>query len=183
MGSVATSMQPFIRKVNGKSIRLEKGDLTALPVDAFVFYAREDLDLGSGFGTAIKSRGGASIKKELDGIGQIGMGEAVMTSAGAMQPRHIIHACGPKFHESELEAKLRKCMQSALQTANEAGLKTVAFPPMGAGFYGVPLDLCVSVMLDVIQRFLEGQSSLAEVVICTLDNRELRAFETKLKAN
>ena len=74
-------------------------------------------------------------------------------------------------------------MQSALQTANKAGLKTVAFPPMGAGFYGVPLDLCVSVMLDVIQQFLEGQSSIAEVVICVLDNRELRAFETKLKAN
>jgi O-acetyl-ADP-ribose deacetylase (regulator of RNase III) len=60
MASVATSIQPFIKKANGKSIRLEKGDLTALPVDAFVFYAREDLDLGSGFGTAIKSRGGAA---------------------------------------------------------------------------------------------------------------------------
>jgi O-acetyl-ADP-ribose deacetylase (regulator of RNase III) len=54
---------------------------------------------------------------------------------------------------------------------------------MGAGFYGVPLDLCVSVMLDVIRHFLEGQTSVAEVIICVLDNREFRAFETKLKAN
>jgi O-acetyl-ADP-ribose deacetylase (regulator of RNase III) len=152
-------------------------------VDAFVFYAREDLDLGSGFGTAIKSRGGAAVKKELDGIGQIGMGEAAMTSAGAMQARHIIHACGPKFHESDLEAKLRKCMQAALQIAHKAGLKTVAFPPMGAGFYGVPLDQCASVMVDEVRRFLEGQTSVAEVTICVLDNREFRAFETKLKAN
>jgi O-acetyl-ADP-ribose deacetylase (regulator of RNase III) len=169
--------------VNGKSIRLEKGDLTALAIDAFVFYAREDFDFGSGFGTAIKSRGGAPVKKETDAIGQIGMGQAVMTSAGGMQARHIIHACGPKFHEPELEAKLRKCMQSALQVADKAGLKTVAFPPMGAGFYGVPLDLCAKAMLDEIRRFLEGQTSIAEVIICVLDTREFVAFETKLKAN
>ena len=107
----------------------------------------------------------------------------MLVTAGAMQPRHIIHACGPKFHESELEPKLRKCVQSGLHTADKAGLKTVAFPPMGAGFYGVPLDQCASVMLDVIRHFLEGQTSVAEVIICVLDNRELRAFETKLKAN
>jgi len=177
------SIPPFIRNVNGKSIRLEKGDLTALPVDAFVFYAREDLDLGSGFGTAIKLRGGASVKKETDVIGRVDMGEAVITSAGSMQARHIIHACGPKFHEPEVEAKLRKCVLSALQAADKAGLKTVAFPPMGAGFYGVPLDLCAKVMLDVIQHFLEGQTSIAEVTLCVLDNREFSAFEMKLKAN
>lgn len=169
--------------MNEKNIRLEKGDLTALAVDAFVFYAREDLDFGSGFGTAIKVRGGAPVKKETEVIGTIGMGEAVITSAGGMQAGHIIHACGPKFHEPEVEAKLRKCMQSALQVADKAGLKTVAFPPMGAGFYGVPLDLCAKVMLDEIQRFLVGQTSIAEVIICVLDTREFVAFETKFKAN
>jgi O-acetyl-ADP-ribose deacetylase (regulator of RNase III) len=167
--------------VNGKTIRLEKGDVTALPVDAIVFYAREDLELGSGFGSAIQSRGGTAVKGELARIGRIGMGEAVVTIAGTMQPRHIIHACGPKFQEADREVKLRRAVTSALEAAGSAGFSTVAFPALGAGFYGVPLDLCATVMLDVISRFLTGESSLSEVVICVVDNREFRAFLPKLE--
>lgn len=168
--------------MNGKLIRLQKGDLTALTVDAVVFYARQDLQLGAGFGSAIQSRGGAAIKKELDAIGSVAIGGAVITSAGAMQARHIIHACGPKFREPDTEKKLRKCMQSALEQASAAKLKTVAFPPMGAGFYGVPLDLTAKVMLDVVRRFLETPSSIQEVIICAMDDRELRAFRPQLEA-
>ena len=156
-------------------------------MDAVVFYARQDLQLGGGFGSAIQSRGGAAIKKELDAIGSVEVGGAVITSAGNMQARHIIHACGPKFREPDTEKKLRKCMQSALEQASAAKLKTVAFPPMGAGFYGVPLDLTAKVMLDVVRRFLETQfletqSSIEEVIICVMDDRELRAFRPQFEA-
>jgi O-acetyl-ADP-ribose deacetylase (regulator of RNase III) len=181
MATVASILQAVVKGVNGKTIRLEKGDLTALPVDAFVFYAREDLELGSGFGSAITARGGAPVKKELERIGRIGMGQAVITTSGGMRPRHIVHACGPKFQESDVEPKLRACVQSALDAAAKAGFKTVAFPPMGAGFYGVPLDLCATVMVDIIQRFLEGRGAIEEVVICVIDNREFRAFQSKLQ--
>jgi len=153
-----------------------------LPVDGVVFYAREDLQLGSGFGTAIGSRGGAKVKKELEALGRLGMGEAALTGAGELKARHIIHACGPKFHESHTEQKLRKCMSSALIAADQAGLKTVAFPPMGTGFYGVPLELSASVMLAVIGEFLQTPTSIQEVTICVLDDRELRAFRPKLEA-
>ena len=183
MSSTATCVPPVVKTINGRAIRLEKGDLTALPVDAFVFYAREDLKLSSGFGTAIESRGGGSIKKELEGIGPIGIGQAVITGAGKMKAKNIIHACGPKFQESDTEPKLRACIQSALEVADKAGCKTVAFPPLGTGFYGVPLDLCAKVMLEVIQRFFERQSSLQEVIVCVLDNREFKAFQPKFQAH
>jgi O-acetyl-ADP-ribose deacetylase len=176
------STQQLEATVNGKLIRLQKGDLTALTVDAVVFYARRDLQLGGGFGSAIQSRGGAAIKKELDAIGSIETGGAVITSAGSLQARHIIHACGPKFREPDTEKKLRTCMQSALEQARAAKLKTVAFPPMGAGFYGVPLDLTAKVMLDVVHRFLHTQSSIEEVIICVMDDRELRAFRPQFEA-
>jgi O-acetyl-ADP-ribose deacetylase (regulator of RNase III) len=168
--------------VNGKFIRLQKGDLTALPVDAVVFYARQDLQLGSGFGGAIQSRGGTAIKAQLDKIGAIEMGGAVITGAGNMHCRHIIHACGPKFQEPDREKKLRKCMQSALQQASAANLKTVAFPPMGAGFYSIPLDLVVKVMFGEAQQFLKTASSIEEVIICVLDDREFKAFKPQLEA-
>lgn len=182
MTSTSLSTQPLEATVNGKRIGLQKGDLTALAVDAVVFYARQDLQLGAGFGSAIQTRGGAAIKKELEKIGSVEVGHAVITSAGNMQARHIIHACGPKFREPDTEKKLRTCMQSALEQASAAKLKSVAFPPMGAGFYGVPLDLTARVMLEVVHRFLETQSSIEKVIICVIDDRELRAFRPQLEA-
>jgi len=173
--------QPIVRKVGKTVVRLQHGDLTALPVDAFVFYAREDLHLGSGYGTAIQSRGGVAIKKELDEIGSIKMGEAVMTGAGEMTPKHIIHACGPKFQEADLDKKLRDCVWCSLKVADEAGLKTIAFPPMGAGFYGVPLDLSADVMIDCIKAFLERDTSLEEVIICVIDYRDYVPFRKKME--
>jgi O-acetyl-ADP-ribose deacetylase (regulator of RNase III) len=176
------SLAPVIVCANGKTIRLEKGDLLAAPVDAIVFYAREDLQLGSGFGSAIMARGGVAIQKELDVIGHIAMGEAVVTSAGSMTALNIIHACGPKFQEADMESKLRKCLSSSLEAAAAKGCKTIAFPPMGAGFYGVPLALCAKLMLEVIFGFLAQPSSLDEVVLYALDDREFRAFEAQMPA-
>ncbi|MBI4832861.1 MAG: macro domain-containing protein [Candidatus Lindowbacteria bacterium] len=173
--------KPIEKKAGNTVIRLQHGDLTALPVDAFVFYAREDLELGSGYGTAIQSRGGPSIKKELEKIGKIKMGEAVITGAGEMNARHIIHACGPKFQEPDLENKLRECVMSSLRAADGAGLKTLAFPPMGAGFYGVPLDLSANVMLDCVKSFLVKGSSLQEVIICVIDYRDYVPFKKKIE--
>lgn len=161
-------------------VRLMQGDLTALETDAIVFYARENLDLGSGFGTAIQSRGGGAIKKELEQIGGVRMGEAVITTGGTLNARHIIHACGPKFQEPDQEAKLRACMRSALRLAGGKGLASIAFPPMGAGFYGVPLEMCARVMLEEVREFLNRPCSLREVVICVIDRREFEAFKNLL---
>lgn len=182
MTSPGLMREPVVYRRNGKVIRLEKGDLTALSVDAVVYYAREDLELGSGFGTAIQSRGGAAIKEQLSKIGRIGMGEAVLTTGGNLQARHIIHACGPKFQEPDRELKLRRAVRAALDAAASAALATVAFPPMGAGFYGVPLDLCAEVMLGEIGRFMEQENTVSEVILCVLDDREFDAFQPRLQA-
>ena len=181
--SASVLSQPCIeRTVNQTIVRLEQGDLTAMEVDGVVYYAREDLQLGSGHGSAIQSRGGASIRKELEKIGSIRMGEAVVTAAGQLNAGHIIHACGPKFLEPDTGRKLRCCMLSALQAAAAGGLKRVAFPAMGAGFYGVPLDLCTRAMLETITEFARKDSSLGEIIICVVDNREFTAFKPRLEA-
>jgi O-acetyl-ADP-ribose deacetylase (regulator of RNase III) len=182
MTATATATTPVERKVNQTVVRLMQGDLTALEVDAFVHYAKENLDLGSGYGTAIQSRGGGAVKKEVEKIGGIRMGEAVMTTAGGMNAKHIIHACGPKFQEADTERKLRGCMHSALRIADENGLKTVAFPPLGAGFYGVPLALCARVMIDTIRSAAAAGTSLEEIVICTVDGRDFLAFQDQVEA-
>jgi len=169
------------KRAGNGSVRLEQGDLTALPVDAVVYYAREDLVLGSGYGTAIQSRGGEAVRKELAAIGGVRMGEAVITGAGNLPAKHIIHACGPKFQEDRMAEKLRAAMQSALALAESRGLASVAFPPMGAGFYGVPLALCAAVMLDSIRSALASATALRQITICVTDRRDFDVFRQEME--
>jgi O-acetyl-ADP-ribose deacetylase (regulator of RNase III) len=181
MQAAATLTQPLHGRVNQTQVTLLRDDLTALAVDAVVFYAKETLELGSGFGTAIQTRGGEAVKKELEKIGSVRMGEAVITGAGRLKARHVIHACGPKFQEADTEQKLHGCMLAALRLAGEGGLESIAFPPIGTGFYGVPLELCSRVMLDTIRDYLRGETSLREVFICVMDRREFDAFKGKVE--
>lgn len=176
MTTALIEREPVTLKLTKTVVKCLKGDLTALPVDAFVYYAREDLQLGSGYGTAIQQRGGSSIQKELAEFGALLMGDAVVTGAGTLPAKHIIHVCGPKFHEPDLERKLRAAMWSALRAGAQAGARTIAFPPMGYGFYGVPMKTAATVMLDVIRSFATEDDAFEEIIICLADARDFDEF-------
>ena len=168
----------MLETLNKKSvIHLEIGDLTTLDIEAIVFYAQPDLLLGSGFGNAITVRGGSSIQEELKTFGTISMGEAVITSAGELKSKYIIHTVGPRFQESDIEEKLVTTMQNVLRMTEEKQIREICFPPMGTGFYGIPLELSASVMFEVIKKHLAGNSILEKVVICLMDQREYNAFQ------
>ncbi len=170
-------------KIKDSILILEKGDVTAMEIESIVFYASPDLQLGSGFGSAIAARGGMSIQEELKTFGTISTGEAVITEAGKLNSQFIVHAVGPRFQETDTEGKLRTTMQSALKVAEEKGVKNIAFPPMGTGFYGISLDMCSRIMIDEIKSKLSKDTCLEKVVICVLDNREYRVFQTNWENN
>ena len=170
-------------QVNRITIRLIKGDITDLEeIDAFVYYAQSDLALGSGYGTAISVRGGPTVQKELEALAPVATGEAVVTDGGKLKASHIIHAVGPKFQEEDTEGKLRTTMLNALARANENGIRRLAFPAMGAGYYGVAPELSAKVMFEVIRKHADGETSLEEIVICVLDSRQFKAFLGPLAA-
>lgn len=166
--------------VNGKTLRLVKGDITDLEVEAFVYYAQHNLNLGSGFGTAIATRGGPKIQEELQQFSALKTTEAVITGAGMLKAKYIIHAVGPRFQESELAGKLKRTILNSLQQAESKEIRQLAFPPMGAGFYGVPLNLCARVMIDTILDYLNSETPLKEVIICLLDSREYEPFRKQM---
>jgi O-acetyl-ADP-ribose deacetylase (regulator of RNase III) len=170
------------KKINNKSIRLVKADITDLEVEAFVFYAAHDLKLGTGWGGAISVRGGPSIQKELDEIGKLETCQSVVTGAGELKASCIVHSVGPRFQEKDEERKLGETMRSALKVAEEKGVKQLAFPPMGCGFYGIPLDVSARVMFEALGEYLKGQTGLEEVVVCVNDTREMAPFEQQLSA-
>jgi O-acetyl-ADP-ribose deacetylase (regulator of RNase III) len=169
-------------QINNSTLSIIKGDITDLKIEAFVYYAQEDLALGAGFGNSISMRGGPSIQKELQELGPLKTTEVVLSSAGEMKADYIIHAVGPKFQEEDLESKLKETIMNSLKLADLKGIKKIAFPPMGAGFYGVPLDQSARVMFDTISEYLSGETEIDEVVICLLDNREFKPFQEQLLA-
>jgi O-acetyl-ADP-ribose deacetylase (regulator of RNase III)/anti-sigma regulatory factor (Ser/Thr protein kinase) len=165
------------RKIGERVIKLVKGDITALEVEAFVFDITADCKLGSGYGGAIAQRGGKAVQTELDKVGKLPTGAAVLTTAGEMKAKHIIHTNGPKFNEPGTEEKLRKATAASLSLAREKGLTQLALPPIGTGLYQVPLDLCARVMIDTVTTHLRGETSLKEVLFVALDQREYTPLE------
>lgn len=166
-------------KIKDSTVNLIKGDLTQLDVEAFVFYAKPDLSLGSGYGNAISTRGGPSIKEELSKIGRVNICDAVITSAGSLSAKHIVHAVGPAFMEENTSSKLRRTIINALKTAESNGITQLAFPVMGSGFYGVPYDISIGIMYECIREHLANSSRIKEIIVCANDNRELRLLASK----
>ena len=169
------------RRIGDKVVRLVRDDITAMEVDAFVYDITEDVKLGSGHGSAIQQRGGVKIQEALDAIGSCPVGEAVITTGGLLKAKHIIHANGPKFCEMDEETKLRRATRAALRLADENGIETLAFPPMGTGLYQVPIDLCARVMVEAVVEHLAGKTSLREVLFVIPDSRERGAFEARIQ--
>ena len=168
------------QKVSNSALRIVRGDITDMEVEAFVYDIMEDAKLGTGYGSAITARGGKTVQEELDAIGSCPKGKAIATSAGRMKAKYIFHLNGPKFHEPDQEGKLKSVVKSALALAEEKGVAQIAFPPIGTGFYQVDLNLCSRVMVDTIREHLAGNTGLKEVLIVALDTREFKPFENKL---
>jgi len=166
--------------INKTKIKLLKTDITDIEIDAFVYYAREDLELGSGFGTAISLRGGPSVQKELKKIGGKKPTEVVITSAGDMKAKYIVHAVGPKFQEEDMDTKLATTIRNALEEADKKGIQRIAMPAMGAGFYTVPIDTSAKITGNVLKEFLQNETNIKEVVLCMLDSKQYKAFQQYL---
>ncbi len=168
-------------KVKQSRIRLAVGDITEMPVEAIVFYARPDLQLGSGFGGILAAKGGPKIQEELKKLGTAKTTEVVVTAGGMLKVKYILHAVGPRFQEENLDEKLRATMMNVFQKAEEKEIKSLAFPAMGAGFYGVPLEVCARETLGAAKKYLEGVESAMEVVFCLNESYEYPPFQEQLK--
>lgn len=169
-------------RVNEKIIRLMVGFITDISnMDGIVYYARPDLTLGSGFGTAISTQGGPKVQEELKKAGSANMTDVVVTGGGNLQVKYILHAVGPRFQEEDSEEKLRTTTLNVLLRAEEHKLQKIAFPAMGSGFYGIPLEVSARVTLGVVREFLEKAAELKEVVFCLRDYRELKVFQEHLQ--
>lgn len=170
-------------KIHDCQVKVTKDDISLMDVDAFVFYADNDLKLGSGYGGAIAVRGGPKIQEELNGLAPQETCAAVVSGAGKLKARHIIHAVGPKFLEADTEKKLAKTVRNVLAEAEKLDIERLAFPPMGAGFYGIELGRSAHITLAAIRKHLAGKSKLKEVLLVVGDQREYGPFSAELDSS
>jgi O-acetyl-ADP-ribose deacetylase len=168
-------------QMNGTLLELIEGDITELSVEALVNAANDKLQLGSGVAGAIREKGGPSIQAECDRIGGTPVGTAVITGAGELDAKHVIHAVGPKMGEGDEDRKLSSAVRSALALADRHGLKSIALPAISTGTFGYPIDRCARVTLTEIHRYLQGGTKLERVVICLYGADSFNLFRRELR--
>lgn len=157
-------------------ILIVQGDITEMGVDAIVNAANNDLILGSGVAGAIRRRGGPTIQEECHRIGRIPVGEAAVTGGGRLPAGYVIHAASMGFSHPTTDESLRASVRNSLLRAEELGIKTVAFPALGTGVSGFPLERCAEIMIGEISDHLAGPSGLSEVSIVLFDSAARGVF-------
>lgn len=166
--------------INDSLLILVKGDITDMAVDAIVNPANSALLLGSGVAGAIRTRGGPSIQEECDTIGHCDVGGAVITGAGNLKARHVIHAVGPVMGSGDEDRKLADATASALEIAKQNAVRSLAFPAISTGVFGFPKDRCARVMLMSTMAYLQSGSSIDRIIFCLFDDETYSCFEEEL---
>jgi O-acetyl-ADP-ribose deacetylase (regulator of RNase III) len=164
-------------------IQIQQGDLTEMDVDAIVNAANNDLVLGAGVAGAIARKGGESIQHECDEIGSIPVGYAAITGGGKLKARHVIHAASMSLGGMRTTAKtLRTSTAHSLRLAAERNLKSIAFPAVGTGVSGFPMDECAQIMLAEALQHLKGETSLETIFFVLFDARSRDIFQSAWQA-
>ena len=157
------------------------GDLVEQEVDAIVNAANNDLVLGGGVAGAIRSRGGPTIQRECDEHGPVKVGDAVLTGAGELAARHVIHAASMRLGGSTTEESLRSSMDNSFRLARENGVKTIAVPAVGTGIAGFPMEECAIVMARSLSGALAEGWQPDEVRFVLFGDAARRTFETSFR--
>jgi O-acetyl-ADP-ribose deacetylase (regulator of RNase III) len=159
-----------------------QGDITKQEVDAIVNAANEALRGGGGVDGAIHRAAGPELLKECKEIGGCPTGEARITKGYRLPARYVIHTVGPVWHgghRGEPE-KLAACYRNALRLAVENGARTVAFPGIGTGVYGYPLEDATRVAITTVRACLEEMPAIEEVRFVTFGDDATRTAERVL---
>lgn len=169
-------------RVGEADLELIQGDITEMDTDAIVNAANAALKMGGGVAGAILRKGGRVIQEECDRIGGTHVGGAVITTAGNLKAKHVIHAVGPRMGEGDEDRKLRDATLNSLKLADQHGLKSIAFPAISTGIFGFPMDRCAEIMLSTTLQYLsQEKTGLKRVVFVLWGQEAFSIFEQTLR--
>ena len=171
----------MIANINNSVLELVEGDITEMQTGAIVNAANAQLILGGGVAGAIRKKGGPQIQEECNKKGGTFVGGAVITTAGNLKARYVIHAVGPRMGEGSEDEKLKNATLNSLKLADENNLKSISFPAISTGVFGFPVERCAEIMLKTTIDYLKGQTGLEKVVFCLFGRANYQVFENRLK--
>lgn len=167
-----------------KQISILKGDITQIAVDAIINAANTSLLGGGGVDGAIHRRGGAAILAECQKIrakqGGCAVGEAVITTAGNLPAKYVIHTVGPTWFNGEKNEPilLENAYRNSFKLADHLGLKTIAFPNISTGIYRFPKQLAAQIAFKVINDELKQSQSVQEVIFVCFDDENFNLYQS-----
>lgn len=167
-------------------IELVKADITKIKADAIVNAAKTTLLGGSGVDGAIHRAGGPLIIEDCRKIrarnGGCPPGEAVITRAGNLPSRYVIHAVGPvwKGGEENEAQTLKNAYSNALALTEPYGLESIAFPNISTGIYSFPKELAAEIAIDTVKDYLGGNFHLKKVIFVCYDKENYGIYEILL---
>lgn len=168
-------------------LRAELGDITTYDVGAIVNAANRALMGGGGVDGAIHRAGGPAILAECEAIvarqGGCATGEAVITGAGRMPARHVIHTVGPIWDRQPPESAdqlLASAYTASLRLALDHACRSVAFPNISTGVYGFPKPRAAHVAIGAVRTFVTEQPGIEEVLFVCFDDENLGLYRKVL---
>lgn len=169
------------------AIEIMQADITKLAVDAIVNAANSSLMGGGGVDGAIHRAGGPAILEDCRKIvarqGGCKTGEAVITTAGRLPAKFVIHTVGPVWNGGQKNEAtlLANCYRNSLQLAVDNNCHTIAFPNISTGIYGYPKDKAAVVSMDTVISFLSENSMINRVIFACFDNENLQLLQSRLE--
>jgi O-acetyl-ADP-ribose deacetylase (regulator of RNase III) len=163
-------------------IELWNGDICDLEVDAIVNAANLSLWMSTGVGGEIKRAGGDSIEFAAVRQAPVALGEAIVTPAGSLAAKVVIHAVSLDRDRRTNAAMIDRAVRSAVARARELRVRSIAFPAMGTGVGGFPLDEAAQVTVAAIRDELPRSPSIEHVILAMRGAAAYQAFQAALAA-
>ena len=162
-------------------IEVIHGDITEQETGAIVNAANNHFWMGGGVAGAIKRKGGEEIEREAMAQGPLEVGQAILTSAGRLKAKYVIHAAvmGQDLHTDE--HKIRNSTHSTFLLAEKNKILSLSVPAFGTGVGGFSVFHCAKIMLTEAIQFLQGAKNLQSVRFVLYDEPTFTAFEQELK--
>jgi O-acetyl-ADP-ribose deacetylase (regulator of RNase III) len=164
-------------------IELERGDITAMAVDAIVNAANSALAGGGGVDGAIHRAAGPELKAASLAQAPCPTGEARITPGFRLPARFVVHTVGPVWSGGghEEAALLARCYTRSLDLAAEAGARSIAFPAISTGVYGYPREAAARVAVDAVRGWVEAHpDAFGRVVLVAFSAEDERALDAAL---
>lgn len=168
------------------TLLLKQGDITKEEADAIVNAANSSLLGGGGVDGAIHRAGGPDILEECKKIrarqGKCPTGQAVITTAGRLPARYVVHTVGPVWKGGGKQEKdlLRSAYQNSLAVAAAHGARSIAFPSISTGAYRFPIRLAAPIAIDAVRDYVEKHPHFTEVRFILFSQTDLEVYQEAL---